>query len=169
MTDERGNGVFEALSRRTRDKRVVVLGVGNPLRGDDGLGPALVRRLRGRLAAPLIDAGDTPEDYLYDVEAAHPQVVIIVDAARLGAQPGDLSLVEVAQLGEVVAMTHNTGLALVARLFQTMTGADVFVVAVQPESTAFGAPLSPRVSSTLQALEAMLLGLAAGWKSGQAA
>ena len=44
--------------------KVVIAGIGNTLRGDDGLGCYLVNRLKGRIHALCIDTGPTPENYV---------------------------------------------------------------------------------------------------------
>ena len=148
--------VLEQLRDRLSGKRVVILGVGNPLRGDDGAGPALIERLLGKVDATLIDAGDVPENYLGPVEAARPQVVLIVDAALFGANPGDIALVEIEELAGSNISTHNSSLALVARVIGSMTGAEVLLLAIQPETISFGAPLSPSVIKALDYLEGLL-------------
>jgi Ni,Fe-hydrogenase maturation factor len=47
---------------RVRGNRTVILGIGNPLQGDDGVGPSLVDFLHGWDAATLINAGEVPEN-----------------------------------------------------------------------------------------------------------
>lgn len=145
--------MLDALRTRIEGKRLVILGVGNPLRGDDGVGPALVERLRGRIAATLIDAGDVPENYIGLVAAAKPEAVLIVDAVELNAAPGDVALLEIGQLGGEGFATHNAGLGLVARVLQEETDADVLILAIQPQTTGLGASLSPPVEGTLRGLE----------------
>lgn len=67
--------------------RVLVIGYGNPARGDDGLGPALAERLE-RMALP----GVTVEaDYQLSIEhaalAAEHDIVVFADAAVAGEAP----------------------------------------------------------------------------------
>jgi hydrogenase maturation protease len=73
---------------------VYFIGVGNPARGDDGLGPALAERVED-LCLP----GVTVEsDYQLEPEHAVPMgshdVVIIADAAVCGPAPFGISLIE---------------------------------------------------------------------------
>lgn len=65
----------------------LVIGVGNSLRGDDGVGPAVVRRLAG---APAVRVREVPQllPELAD-DAARADVLVIVDAA-LDQPPGEL-------------------------------------------------------------------------------
>ena len=145
--------MLDELRDRINGKKLAILGVGNPLRGDDGIGPALVDRLQGRIGGTLINAGDVPENYLDVVRVARPDVVLIVDAVELGTKPGDVALVEIEQLGGVIATTHNTSLAPVAQMIRAETGADVFVVAIQPATSSLGAPMSSEVNATLEYLD----------------
>ena len=147
--------MLEALRRRTSGKKLVIVGVGNSLRGDDGIGPALVARLSGKTRALLVDGGDVPENYLDVVEAARPEVVLIVDVVDLGAAPGDTALVEIDQLAGARLTTHNASLAFFAEALQSSTGADVFVVAIQPGVTLCGAPMSAPAQASLNNLESL--------------
>ncbi len=67
-------------------KPVLVIGYGNPGRGDDGAGPELVARLEAlRDAGELPDVFDTAVDYQLQIELASDmhdrRLVIFVDAA----------------------------------------------------------------------------------------
>lgn len=145
--------MIQELRHRIRDKRLVIVGVGNSLRGDDGLGPALVKRLQDKASAVLVDAGDVPENYLGVIQAAQPQAVLLVDAVDLGGEPGDCGLIEIDQLGGTSTTTHNASLALAAHVMQADTGADVFVLGIQPERRTFGEGLSASVKLTLDYME----------------
>jgi len=149
--------MLEQLTNRVSGRNVAILGVGNPLRGDDGAGPALIERLQGKVRALLIDAGDVPENYLGPIEAFQPQTVLIVDAALLGAAPGDIALVEKEGLANTTLSTHNASLALFSRVIQATTDADILLLAIQPETTAFGSAISARVDKTLAYLEELLI------------
>ncbi len=161
--------MLKELERRLSGKRVVIVGVGNPLRADDAAGPALIERMQGKVAATLIDVGDVPENYLGPVEAAQPQVVLIIDAADLGANPGDTALIEIERLAQTGLTTHHASLTLFAQLLRASIPVgqdtntansdmlDILLLAIQPMNTAFGAPISPVVEQTLSKLEALLL------------
>ena len=70
--------------------KVLILGYGNPIRGDDGFGCHVARRLAAGTIDPAIDIRElhqlTPELAEPVSQAAH---VIFIDAARDGL-PGDL-------------------------------------------------------------------------------
>jgi hydrogenase maturation protease len=72
---------------------VAVIGVGNDLRGDDGIGLAVTRRL----GAPAgIDVRQEEGDVAALIEAWHGRdAVILVDAMRSGAAPGTVRRLDV--------------------------------------------------------------------------
>lgn len=136
-------------------KRVLIVGVGNRSRGDDAAGGILVDHLAGKTPATLIDAGDVPENYLGAIRQVQPQLILIVDAAEIGARPGDVALVPARELLPAGAWTHNPGLGLLVNYLRAElgTGVEVFLLAIQPGTTALGEGLSPPVLSTLSRLE----------------
>jgi hydrogenase maturation protease len=137
-------------------KRRVILGVGNPLQGDDAIGPKLVDLLQGRIDATLINGGQVPENYMSSIQAAQPEVVLIIVALELGAEPGCLVLLDVDRLRAIENFTRNPGLAFLALMIQDGTGAEVILVGIQPETTTFASELSKPVLQTLLNLEVML-------------
>jgi len=73
---------------------VLVIGFGNPGRMDDGLGPAMIRRLEER----ALDGADLDADYQLTVEdaaaVAEHETVVFVDAAEAGPEPYSFDPVE---------------------------------------------------------------------------
>ncbi len=87
---------FDRKARMSRgEPNILVAGVGNELRGDDGIGPRVVRKL---LEGPLppnvevIDFGERLYDLLLKLKGY--DVAIVVDALDLGGTPGELYVVE---------------------------------------------------------------------------
>lgn len=132
--------------------------MGNSLKGDDGFGPALVRRLSGRTRAVCIDAGTTPENQTAPILRARPDAVIVLDAADFGGEPGELSLMDAARISQCgVATTHSMSLKLLADYLAGETGARMALLAVQPADTRFGKPLCARVAEAMDAAESAIL------------
>jgi hydrogenase maturation protease HycI len=149
--------MFDDLSRRLRGKQTVILGIGNPLQGDDAIGPCLVDLLRGRVEATLINAGEVPENYLNAIRAACPEVVLIIVALGLGAEPGYVAVMDADRLRAIENFTRNPGLAFLSVMIQDGTGAEVILLGVQPKATKFAAELTKPVNQTLHNLEDMLV------------
>lgn len=70
--------------------KVVVIGAGNPLMGDDGVAQEVLQRLKERIPewVELVDAGTNSLDALIDAKDA--ECVILVDAIDAGEPAGTL-------------------------------------------------------------------------------
>ena len=137
--------------------KVVLLGIGNPLRGDDGFGPALIERLKGRVKAVCLDGGSAPEVYAGKIVKEKPDTILIIDALHLGRRPGEY---EVLRKDEIVRMgfsTHDISPNMLLDYLQDETGADIYMLGVQPESIRMGMELSDSVRQTLTKLEEELI------------
>jgi len=80
-------------------KPVLLLGYGNPSRGDDGLGPALLEMIEAdRRQGRAPDIFDTLTDYQLQIEHAldmqKRQLVVFIDATLSATAPFDYSLLE---------------------------------------------------------------------------
>ncbi len=151
--------MLDELAKRLRGKRIVILGVGNPMQGDDAIGPHLVDLLRGRIEATLIYGGEVPENYLSSMRAAQPEVVLIVVALELGAEPGCMAILDADRLRAIENFTRNPGLALLAMMIQDDTNAEVILAGIQPQATTFAADMSEPVHQAMHRLEEMLVKL----------
>ncbi len=136
--------------------RVLLVGAGNTLRGDDGAGPAVVSLLEGRVTASLLDAGEAPENYSGRILAEQPDTVVLIDAADFGAAPGDLAILEAEDMAKVGVSTHRIPLEVLFRYIRENSGADMFALGIQPAGIGFGESLSPAVSNSVKALAEIL-------------
>jgi coenzyme F420 hydrogenase subunit delta len=79
-------------------KRVLVLGCGNILFGDDGFGPAVVEHLKANFDIPedvfVEDTGTGVRDLLFTLLLGEkkPERIIVVDAMDVGREPGEVFL-----------------------------------------------------------------------------
>ncbi len=142
-----------ALKDRIKGK-VCIAGIGNIIRGDDGLGPKLIELLRSRqLSVPLFDCGTAPENYIFPMLATSCDTVILIDAADMGISPGEAKIFALEEIANVSFSTHNPSPRLFTDLLKT--GKDemnIFVVSVQPKTTSLGSPISAEVMAGLESL-----------------
>ena len=133
-----------------------VVGIGNPLCGDDGFGPAVVARLRPSAGLRLFDVQAVPESFLVPIVESGCPGVLLVDAADLGAEPGRAALVSADGLPEVDVSTHAIALVVAAeairRLAREARGRSVVcaLLAAQPESLDQADRLSPAVERAVR-------------------
>ncbi len=144
--------MLNELRQRINRKKVLILGVGNRTRGDRGVGSALIGRLHGRVCVPLIDARDLPESHLRPIEASRADLVLVVDAAELGASPGQIALFELDQLRSAGISTHTANLGALFRFIPAEVRPEVLLVAIQPGTQGTGPDLSGAVRQSLEGL-----------------
>ncbi len=143
----------------------IVLGIGNPLAGDDAVGPFVVQQLlrqmkknenTGRFAIVALDAGTAPDNYTAVVRRLHPELLVIVDAADMGLPPGSLRRIA----PDSVALSAFTTHSLPLSTFISYVGVhcrQIWVVGIQPQQTAIGNKLSPEVRKSAGYLVALIL------------
>jgi hydrogenase 3 maturation protease len=153
---------------KSLDSRSVLVGVGNPLRGDDGFGPELISRLGEGMPFKTIDAGEMPEDCLDQVIALKPARVLIADAVAFGGKPGEAVLLEPESLGKrITVSTHQLPLMMFIRLIRDrLPGAEIRVLGLQPRSIELGRGLSPQVDKSMDMLAQIITGAAAQNRTG---
>ena len=133
---------------------VAVVGLGNLILSDEGVGVHVVRRLGETCDFPddvaLIDGGTSAIDLLDQlVEAEH---IIFVDAAQTGGPPGSIVALEGARLPvwfRERMSPHQIGLAdLLATLaLMDRTPESVTLIGIEPQSMELGTELSPVVEA----------------------
>jgi hydrogenase maturation protease len=138
---------------------VLVIGVGNPLMSDDGVGQRLLEALAARLP-PLddveyLDAGTLGFLLLPRIEQA--DALLVLDAAQLDAAPGTVRVLDGATLDEFLraprCSVHELGLRDLldaARLTDSLPARRT-LVGVQPRRVGIGETLSPAVAAAIPA------------------
>jgi hydrogenase maturation protease len=145
---------------------VLVVGCGNLLRGDDAVGPLLVRHLWDRGVpdgVELVDGGTAGMDVAFKMRGRRK--VVIVDAARTGSAPGTLYRVpgeELENLPPVDGINQHAfrwdhALAVGRWLLKDAYPREVVVLLVEAGGTEMGADLTPPVAAGMErALELVL-------------
>lgn len=151
--------------RMTDQPPIRVLGIGNVLTSDDGLGPTVVRILESKYRFPphveVIDVGTPGLDFTpYMVNAG---AVIVIDAVRAKEEPGSIRIWRDEALFSAppVARTnpHEPGLreALMATELTDSSPGEVILIGVVPQSIDVGTKLSPVVAAAVSEVEALVL------------
>lgn len=147
------------LSGRFLDKdadHIVFVGVGNRMRGDDAIGPLLADMLKDRVSH-AIDAGYVPENFTSAIKRLMPDVIVFIDAVKFdGGPPGYTRLLEIEDVEKRRISVHNFSLDVVMGYLKDETGADVFMIGIQPKVIADHEELSPGLRSSLDALAGMI-------------
>ncbi len=90
-------------------KRILVIGYGNPARGDDGLGPALAERLEAMGIPGLTVESDYQLSIEHAAMAAEHDIVVFADADGAGGEPFTFRRVEEEPLGRFTSHSVAPG------------------------------------------------------------
>lgn len=142
--------------------RIVVLGIGNILLSDEGVGVRVVERLERDYRLPayveVIDGGTCGMEMLDQLEDL--DALIVVDCVRCGRPPATPVLLE----GDAVPVFFRTKLSphqvslsdVLASLEFTETAPKrTVIVGIQPVSMSLGMELTPEVAARVDELLAM--------------
>lgn len=134
--------------------KVVVMGIGNTLHNDDGIGSLLASRIKGKVPYIVYDAGPNPENYLGKIIKDKPDNVVIIDAVDFGGRPGEFREMEGEDLETAnLFSTHNASLSLTINYLKNNLKLDIIILIIQPQDIGFGEKLSPAVQEALDTLE----------------
>ena len=132
---------------------VLVIGIGNPDRGDDGVGPAIARRLRVRVPseARVLERSGDPLALIDDWDGI-PSVIVVDAVAPIG-EPGRIHRFDLTDGPVPIAFaprsTHAFGVAETVELARSLGRLPGYLVAYLIEGERFetGAPFPVALSS----------------------
>ena len=126
------------------------------MRSDDAAGILIARGLSRRECAThtdrllIVEAGHAPENRTGELHKFAPDLVIIIDAADLGAKPGTIQWIPEEAIDGMSASTHSLPLTILARYLVLDLHCIVKLLGIQPGSNDVGEKVSPQV---LQAVD----------------
>ena len=135
---------------------VLVVAIGNPDRGDDGFGPAVAQRLRGRVppTVRILERSGDALALIEDWNSSPP--VIIVDAMTPITKPGRVHRLDLTHsplpVGCSPRSSHAFGVAETVELARSLGRLPQCLLAYVVEGEQFetGTPLSPAVAAAVQ-------------------
>jgi hydrogenase maturation protease len=136
-------GLRTALTRGSG--AIDLLGVGNPIRGDDAVGLTIASELRRTLGAiPAkgfrIHMPTSAPERLLSKLAGTSEKILIFDAVEASKEPGEIVCASLAESKYGFFATHNIPIRLIPGLEARVD--DVYLVGVQPQSLEVGEELS---------------------------
>jgi hydrogenase maturation protease len=152
------------------DGRVLLLGLGNLLLSDEGLGVHALRLLEAGYHVPpaltLIDGGTAGLDLL--PLFAEYRRILLLDALAMDQPPGHCAVIRNEAILTVLSprlSVHHLGLSDVLALARLLDfpPSDIALVGMVPRSLETGLDLSPEVSAALPRMLALAQNVLNGW------
>lgn len=134
--------------------KILYAGVGNPLRGDDGVGCYIAEKIKFL----SVNAGENSETIYFETLKYKPDKVIIFDACDFSGKPGEWRFIDPQFIDDKTVSTHKMPLNVVCRLIKEDTKAEVYLAGIQPRSLKPERGLSPDVKKTADSIIAEICG-----------
>jgi len=139
--------------------RILLVGIGNTLKSDDGFGPLLIARLKDKVSAECIDASTAPENYIGPILKYQPDTIIFFDAVSFGGLAGELRLIQKDQIGEYGFSTHNMSPRLMIEHIDSQIKTNIIMLGVEPKLVSFGGGVSEEIRDRIDYLENVFMEL----------
>ena len=118
--------------------RLVILGIGNDIRGDDGVGQYIVESLKdlGKESDDviIINAKTVPENFTGKIRKIDPSHILIIDAVLMNEEPGTVRVISKEQVGGLSVSTHSMSLSFLIKYLEIEKPYNIVFLGIQPES-----------------------------------
>lgn len=139
------------------NKPITILGLGNLLLKDDGIGPRIIDELQ-KVGLPnginAVTGGGSFYQYWEILEGS--QQVIVVDALKGGDHPGTVYLLrpnEFVRENESVIFRHEYDFLTILDLMDSVgVSPEVIIVGVEPKEITYSLDLSPEIEKQIPAI-----------------
>ncbi len=121
--------------------KIVLAGVGNLLRNDDGIGPYISKRLQTKGNRIVFTPETGIDRYISAINSEQPDLLIIIDCVEMGLPAGSWKIIPMSQVFDTTCHSHNISLKKLSSFFD----ATIFILAIQPANIAVGEILSKPV------------------------
>jgi hydrogenase maturation protease len=154
--------------------RILILGIGNTLLTDEGVGVRVMQALEERLGQrddlEFMDGGTM--SFSLAAPIAEHRSLIVIDAAEMGLAPGTLAMYEGDEMDRFLGSNRKRSVHEVAlidlmavALLEGLLPPQRALVAIQPQEVDWGQELSPPVAAALDAACSTVEQLIAKWQA----
>jgi len=143
-------------------RKLVIAGIGNPIRMDDFAGTKIVQDLQGKVSEQvfLIECETVPENFMQKIIDFNPTHILLIDAGILGLNPGDSRLIKPEQLAAFPAYsTHMLPLRIFCEYLTKIIRAEIALLLIEPKNADFGEGLTTEVEASVKRIVDILLGI----------
>ncbi len=135
--------------------KIVVLGIGNQLRGDDFLGSLIARKLSLALEnenVVVLDGGTVPENFTGLIKKESPSHIILVDAADMGKPPGYIKIIKKDEISQYNISTHAMPLSFLIKYLEHSAKANIILIGIQPKEMELVGAVSEEINRSIECL-----------------
>lgn len=152
---------LEAILKKwlNNSKKVVIAGIGNPIRNDDYIGVKIVHELINKVPTrvQIYECETVPESFLEPIIELNPTHVLLIDAAIIGLTPGSIRLINPEQIINFSPITsHTLPLRVFCEFIKKTTESKIALLLIEPKNTDFGEKMSPELQKAAEKILTIL-------------
>ena len=129
-------------------RRLVIVGIGSPIRRDDAVGLRVLDALEGKNLRNvlLLKTEIVPESYTGVIRDFAPTHVLMIDAAHFKGKPGEGRIIPIQSIADTTVSTHNLPLTIFADFIKESMCSKVALLGIQVIDIGMGEGLTQGVT-----------------------
>jgi hydrogenase 3 maturation protease len=134
----------------------LLLGIGNDLLADDGIGCLIADRF-SRPGWLSYIAGTVPENFSRQIREIHPDLLVLVDAAQMNLPPGSIRIIPQDRVADAGIGTHQLPLDALCDVVSPWCK-EIIIIGIQPGLVEIGGEMTDQVQEAAKELISLLSG-----------
>lgn len=122
-------------------EKLVILGIGNELKCDDGVGPFIINNLKKENIEKdnliLINAETVPENFTGKIRKENPTHIILLDACLMDSNAGEIKIVDYEDFANIGISTHSMSLSFFVKYLKQDNDYNIIFIGIEPESMGY--------------------------------
>jgi len=135
--------------------KIVIMGIGSELIGDDAAGVLVVQKLEKQIKSKnvlVLNCCTSPENFTGIVKDFKPTDIIIVDSADFNEHPGFTRIIAHDEINGVSFSTHRLPTKIMIDYLIQSLSCRIIVIGIQPKHLVYGEKPSSEVLDAVSAL-----------------
>jgi len=124
-------------------KKYILMGIGNTLRGDDGIGSIIAQSFKDRDWLSM-DCGVIPENFTSIIKKNRPDLVVLIDAVEMDLKSGEFRIISPDRISALHLTTHSMPLSFLISYLKEYAQELIFI-GIQPKIIDYSNSVSSEV------------------------
>jgi hydrogenase 3 maturation protease len=135
-------------------KKYILMGIGNILRGDDGIGSIIAQSFKDPDWLTM-DCGVVPENFTSIIKKNKPNLVVLIDAVEMDLKCGEFRLIPPDRISILHLTSHSMPLSFLISYLKEYTHEIIFI-GIQPKIIDYSNFVSPKVLNSSEKIISIL-------------
>ena len=135
-------------------KKYILMGIGNILRSDDGIGSIIAKNFTNNDWLS-IDCGVAPENFTAIVKKNKPNLVVLIDVAEMDIKAGEFRIIDPEKINTMQLTTHSIPLSFLISYLKNYTREIIFI-GIQPKIIDYSTTVSPEIMISAEKIKEIL-------------